>query len=37
MAHVCAGFSFVIKGLRRYFFEVAIQDLTIFGIMAEEQ
>jgi len=31
------GFSFRIKGLRRYFLQVPLQDLTFFRIMAEEQ
>ena len=37
MSHVCAGFSFVINGLRSYFFEVVIQDLTKNYRMVEEQ
>jgi len=37
MAHVCTDFSFRIKGLRRYFLQVVLQDLTKFNGMAEEQ
>jgi hypothetical protein len=37
MSYFCVGFSFRIKGLRRYFLQVLLQDLTKFNGMAEEQ